>query len=192
MLTATVSGSFHRFMPEIERAVEELAVRGVRILSPAHPRIVDHIGEFLFVASDRFRSIRLVQDRHLDCIESSDFLWMVCPTGYLGQSASMELGFAIARQVPAFSTELPSDLTLRQYVQKVDSIDHAVRIAGESDRRKSETFLIDPRASIEAAHVVLERIQGALNKPPNLIDDGVGEKIYSDRRLITGLLGGRS
>jgi hypothetical protein len=46
MLTATVSGSFHRHMGEITSAVHELAELSVRILSPADPRIVAQQGEF--------------------------------------------------------------------------------------------------------------------------------------------------
>src|SRR4051812_2224864 len=103
MVTATVSGSFHRFMIEIEEAVRSLSEIGVKVVSPADPRIVDAIGEFLFVASDRVRSIRMVQDRHLDAIAGSDFVWLVAPDGYVGQSASMELGFAVANGVPIFA-----------------------------------------------------------------------------------------
>lgn len=192
MLTVTVSGSFHRFMPQIESAVLEFTEAGMHVLSPSYPKVVDHIGEFLFVASDRVRSIRLVQDRHLDCIEASDFLWLVCPGGYVGQSASMELGYAVAKEVPIMSTELPSDLTLRQYVRRVDSVDHARRAIRDTDRRPPETFLIDPHASVESAHKVLERIQGALGRPTHQIDDKVGRTIYEDRRLISKLVGGRT
>ena len=71
MLTATVSGSFHRHMGAITAAVHELAALSVRVLSPADPRIVAAQGEFLFVASDRVRSVRLVQDRHLESISCS-------------------------------------------------------------------------------------------------------------------------
>lgn len=189
-LTATVSGSFHRFMHGIESAVHELAARGVRVLSPAHPKVVGHIGEFLFVASDRVRSIRLVQDRHLDSVEASDFLWLVCPGGYVGQSASMELGFAVANNVPVFSTDVPSDLTLREYVRKVESLSHAIRLAGERSRQRPEAFLIDPRASIETAHRVLERIDRPLQKPARTIDDNVGRQVYADRALVGRLIDG--
>lgn len=192
MLTATVSGSFHRFLPDVESAVHELAARGVRVLSPASPKVVDHIGEFLFVASDRVRSIRLVQDRHLDSIEASDFLWLVCPGGYVGQSASMELGFAVANNVPVFSTDVPSDLTLRQYVQKVDSLAHVVRLAGERPRQRPEAFLIDPRASIETAHKVLERMDSTLQRSARVIDDDIGRQVYADRALVGGLIDGRT
>jgi hypothetical protein len=73
-LKATVSGSFHRHMPAIYDAVGELRARNVTVLSPSDPRVVDNLGEFLFVASDKLRSIRLVQDRHLQAIRASDFL----------------------------------------------------------------------------------------------------------------------
>ena len=44
MLTAAVSGSFHRHMPAIYTAVGELRALGVKVVSPEDPRIVDHIG----------------------------------------------------------------------------------------------------------------------------------------------------
>jgi hypothetical protein len=90
MLNATVSGSFHRHMEAITSAVHELAALNVRVLSPADPRIVAQQGEFLFVASDPVRSVKLVQDRHLESIRAANFLWLVCPDGYVGQSASQE------------------------------------------------------------------------------------------------------
>src|SRR6266851_5357217 len=110
-LKAAVSGSFHRHMAAIGAAVKELTSQSIRVLSPADPRVVSAQGEFLFVASDRVRSVRLVQDRHLESIRAADFLWLVCPDGYVGQSASMELGYAVANNVPIFSTALPADLT---------------------------------------------------------------------------------
>src|SRR5271166_6442398 len=122
MLTATVSGSFHRHMGAITAAVHELAAISVRVLSPADPRIVAAQGEFLFVASDRVRSVRLVQDRHLESIRAANCLWLVCPDGYVGQSAAMEVGFAAAAGVPILSIHVPDDLTLREYVTVVPTL----------------------------------------------------------------------
>src|SRR2546421_8220573 len=95
LVTATVSGSFRRAMAAVTDAVYALTDAGVRVLSPADPRIVDQFGDFVFVASDRARAIRLVQTRHLAAIDASDFVWLVAPEGYIGQSAAMELGFAV-------------------------------------------------------------------------------------------------
>src|SRR5260370_23963503 len=121
-LRAAVSGSFHRHMAAITAAVQDLASLSIRVLPPADPRVVAAHGEFLFVASDPVRSVRLVQDRHLESIRAADLLWLVCPDGYVGQSASMEVGFAAAVGVSIFCTQAPSDLTLRQYAKIVPTL----------------------------------------------------------------------
>jgi hypothetical protein len=186
-LAVTVSGSFHRHMHEIGKAVEELACLSIRVLSPADPRIVAAQGEFLFVASDPVRSVRLVQDRHLECIRASSFLWLECSDGYVGQSASMELGFAAAIGIPIYSTHMPSDLTLRQYVKIVPSLTEAVRLAEASPRpRQSEGILINPRASVAEVHDILGRVQSALTRVGTL-DDPANE-IYSDVKKMQSLI----
>lgn len=162
MVRVTVSGSFRRHMGAISSAVSEISACGARTLSPADPRVVSALGEFLFVASDRVRSVRLVQDRHLECIRASHFLWLVSPDGYVGQSAAMEIGFAAAHRIPIFSLTRPADLTLQQYVRQVPSLRYAVEIAASDSNAQPEGLLIDPHASVEKAHAVLERIGGGL------------------------------
>jgi hypothetical protein len=169
MLAATVSGSFHRHMEAITAAVHELASLFVRVLSPADPRIVAQQGEFLFVASDPVRSVRLVQDRHLESIRAANLLWLVCPDGYVGQSASMEVGFAAAVGVPIFATRAPTDLTLRQYVRIMPTLAATVNMIGTRPRQKpAEGILIDPHASVEQAHHILDRIGTTLTNPKSV------------------------
>jgi hypothetical protein len=183
MLTATVSGSFHRHMEAITRAVHELAALSVRVLSPADPRIVAFQGEFLFVASDPVRSVRLVQDRHLESIRAANFLWLVCPDGYVGQSASMEVGYAVRDGVPIFTMHAPDDLTLRQYVKVVPSLAEAVRMSSvEPQRRRIPGILIDPRASVEKAHYILDRIANSLTRS-NGFENPAG-LVHSEVRLL--------
>ena len=178
-LRAAVSGSFHRHMAAITAAVQELASLSIRVLSPADPRVVAHQGEFLFVASDRVRSVRLVQDRHLESIRAADFLWLVCPDGYVGQSASMEVGFAAAIGIPIFATRAPSDLTLREYVAIVPTIPDALRRAETSSRsRRREGVLIDPHASVEEAHKLLEKLRTALTRGGGLAE--AAPRAYAD------------
>jgi len=183
MITAVVSGSFHRHMDAITKAVYELATLSVRVLSPADPRVVAMQGEFLFVASDRVRSVRLVQDRHLDSIHAANFLWLVCPDGYVDQSASMEIGYAAGAGVPIFATRPPADLTLREYVGIVPTLAEAVRVAMTRPQPlRSEGVLINPHASIEEVHQVLERIEIALTN-----QDGTGDPALLVHREMTGI-----
>lgn len=187
MLTAAVSGSFHRHMGAITSAVHELATLGVRVLSPADPRIVDAHGEFLFVASDRVRSIRLVQDRHMDCIRAADFLWLICPDGYVGVSAAMEIEAATNAGVPVFATHVPSDLTLREYVTVVSGLSETVGWVEASPRsRRQHSFLIDPHASIEEAQSILEQVESALTKRNSQQDSAT--RVYRDLEKVRTIL----
>ncbi len=170
-MRAAVSGSFHRHMEAITRAVHELATLRVRVLSPADPRIVAAQGEFLFVASDRVRSVRLVQDRHVDCIRAADFLWLVCPDGYVGVSAAMEVQAAKDAGVPVFATRAPNDLTVREYVTVAPSLSDALRkVEASPTRRHAEGLLINPYASLEEAHNLLEQMRTTLTVSPEFAD----------------------
>jgi hypothetical protein len=123
------------------------------------------------VASDPVRSVRLVQDRHLESVRAADFLWLICPDGYVGLSASMEIGYAAGARVPIFSTRAPNDLTLREYVTIVSSLSEAVDRAATSPReRPREGLLIDPHASVEEAHDILERAESVLTGKRSFVD----------------------
>lgn len=164
MLKATVSGSFHRHMSAIYNAVCELRALRVDVLSPSDPRIVDHLGEFLFVASDRLRSVKLVEDRHLEAIRASDFLWVVCPDGYTGPSTSGEILAASVLKVPVYSSFPALDITISQYVRRVANFNVAI---AECARAKEVTpsrahVLIDPDLAIEESICALERLRPAL------------------------------
>jgi hypothetical protein len=168
----TVSGSFRRHLSGISDAVETFTALGCRVLSPQDPRVVDSFGEFLFVASDRLRTIRTVQNRHLAAIAASRFVWLVAPDGYVGQSAAMEIGYAVALGVPVRGTTPPMDLTLRQYVEIVPSLSSAVVGETRADHRgnvkvKGEV-LLDPAAVTEQLHQDLEMIRSELTRPHDL------------------------
>lgn len=178
MLKATVSGSFHRHMPAIYAAVGDLRAAAVTVLSPSDPRVVDHLGEFLFVASDRLRSIKLVQDRHFEAIRCSDFLWVVCPDGYTGASTSAEIGAAYASRTRVFSANAPLDITIRQYVQTVPSIRAAIELVRTyQDARPLKHFLLEPDYTIENAIKGLERLKPLLQGASNARSAGAEREV---------------
>jgi hypothetical protein len=167
MLEATVSGSFHRHMPAIYAAVCELRELGVKVLSPSDPRIVDHIGEFLFVASDKLRSIKLVEDRHLECIRKSNFLWVVCPDGYTGPSTSGEILAAAVLGKPVYSDAPALDITIGQYVRRVPNFCTAINDVMDRARRKpaaagSGHVLLEPASAIDRSIDALDQLRPLL------------------------------
>lgn len=161
MLKATVSGSFHRHMAGIYEAVGSLREAGLDVLSPSDPRVVDHLGDFLFVASDKLRSVKLVQDRHLHAIRASDFLWVVCPDGYTGPSVSMEIGAAFACGVPVFCSSPAVDITLGAYVKRVAGLRDAIAEASTRRRptRNANHILLDPSMAVERVAEVVDRVK---------------------------------
>lgn len=184
---AVVSGSFHRHMSQVAEAVDQLRACGVIVLSPSDPRIVDSAGAFLFVASDRHRSIRLVQDRHLACMSQSHFLWLVCPDGYVGQSASLEIGFAIGQGIPVYGTVLPTDMTLRQYVRVVGGTHEAVRLAEATAQSEATrpSLLIDPMEAVEEVHTEMEALRSLLCSAAK---DDAANKVSSIQKRICSIV----
>lgn len=185
MLNVTVSGSFHRHLAAIYMAVGEFRAAGVTVLSPSDPRVVDHLGEFLFVASDRIRSIRLVQDRHLQCIGASSFLWLVAPDGYVGSSASMEIGYAVAARTPIISDAAPADATLSRYVKVVPSIKHAVATAKARPRKTQvSNVLIDPTASIHEAIARMDHLNNTFTNASGSAVPVAEAELKATRRFL--------
>lgn len=175
-MRVTVSGSFRRHLAPIADSVETFVSLDCAVLSPADPRVVDSFGDFLFVASDRLRSIRTVQNRHLAAISASDLLWLVGPDGYVGQSASLELGYAIAVGTPVFSTTPPSDLTLRQYVSVVAGEAAAISETRRASRPwvpKPGGILLDPAGASETLHRQVDELCEQLVEPTDPRSDKI-------------------
>ncbi len=141
---------------------------GCEVLSPRDVNVVAAISDFLFVASDLYRSIVLVENRHLHSIGASDFLWLVAPDGHVGQSASLELGFAIAKEIPIYCERRPPDLTIAQYV----SISKTPKEAIEDYRRSmvarsgaAINILLDPVLGVREAHRLIDEVGYLLARP---------------------------
>ena len=188
MTAVTVSGSFKRHLSEIQESVAFFQASGAVVLSPAEPTIVDSFGEFVFVSSDRRRSIKGIQNRHLQCIDESAFLWLVCPDGYVGQSASMEVGWAARGGIPVLAAAPPHDLTLRQYVTVVGDVKHALPF-NESARKGSEAdpvrpLLVAPDHAVEAAYQELDAICSGLHSVRRVQDEPLEEHVAELRRLV--------
>lgn len=182
-LFVTVSGSFRRHLPAIQDAVQTLRDQGVFVLSPGDPRIAGSFGEFLFVRSDVRRSIKGVQNRHLESISRSDFLWLVCPDGYVGQSAAMEIGFAVAARVPVYSDGVPSDWTLRQYVTPTGTLAAALG-AARAERGDltgaAPSLLLEPAGALAIVRGQVDDIER------RLLHDRTSEEADAVEELVRG------
>lgn len=60
---------------------------------------------------------------HFKAIEESDAIYFILPSGYMGVSAKIELGYALALKKPVFFSELTNDVDLDPFLTKVISLD---------------------------------------------------------------------
>ncbi len=115
-LRCVVSGSFLKFKPEIDLAIDELSNLGVVVLAPEKgwllkpsSTIVTPKGEFFRpLQSEQGMTPKQVEDSFLKALSLSDFVYVVNPDGYVGNMVSMEIGFAMARGIPVYSQRLIS------------------------------------------------------------------------------------
>jgi hypothetical protein len=174
-------------MPAIYDAVGELRTAGVVVISPSDPRVVDHLREFLFVASDRTRLKRQVQQRHLEAISKSDFLWLVCPDGYTGVSAAMEIGWALHARVPVFAERKPADVTVEDFVFVAQSISDAIALV-RRDRtacqRPRSTMLLDPDFGAQSVIDATLATQDLLTGTTSLSPEQADREIRRNARII--------
>lgn len=105
---ATVSGSFNRFLPQIQETVIELSNLGITVLSPRISRPVSQIGGFVMLEKDKGMPGE-IERNHLKAISKSDFLYIVNPEGYVGRSVALEIGLALSKGIPIYSAEPPKD-----------------------------------------------------------------------------------
>ena len=119
-MKCTISGSFRKFYKEICEARIVFESDGIIVLSPAISKIVNPNEDFPLLETDPKESTKKeIEDKHLKAIEESDFLYIVCPGGYIGNSVRFEMGYAYGKGIPIYSSHLPEDTLLKEYVKDV-------------------------------------------------------------------------
>lgn len=118
MTKVTISGSFKRDPEGLALVYADLVAAGCEILSPLSAIPVRAEDGFVFMEGDELDRIA-IERRHLHSIEESNFLWLHAPKGYVGVSAAMEVGWAVAKGIPVFTTDTPTDPVLQDMVHIV-------------------------------------------------------------------------
>lgn len=169
-MKATVCGSFNRHLEDVGHDLDAFKELGVEVLSPRSSAVASIRNGFLYVEGDQHRSIRTTEDRHLEAMAHSDFVWLVAPDGYLGPSVLFELGYAIALGIPVYSRVLLDTDKLLQhsvYVKQVASPQAACLDIRNGLRRRSmvPSLLLDPEASLAEAEALIQEMRRTLRRP---------------------------
>jgi len=114
--TCTISGSFRRSLSAIESKLAEFRRAGFTILSPRNTRSVGEVTGFVLLEGDT-GSPKDIEQGHLNAIRRSDCLYVVNPGGYIGPSATLEVGYALSLGVPVFCLTSPSEPVIGMFVK---------------------------------------------------------------------------
>jgi NTP pyrophosphatase (non-canonical NTP hydrolase) len=116
-----LSGTYRKDFEGLKRTYEELKDLNCEILSPSNVTAVSEIDGFVYMQGEESQAPDAVEARHLDAIQKSQFMWLHAPSGYVGTSAALEIGFANAAGIPVFSKQVVNDPVLRTFVHVVPS-----------------------------------------------------------------------
>jgi NTP pyrophosphatase (non-canonical NTP hydrolase) len=124
--SVALCGSFRRDHAGLRREYEALIAAGCNVLSPIDIDWTVERDGFVLAEHEVDDEPSAVEQAHLWAMRAADFVWLYAPDGYVGRSASMELGYAHALGLRIFARRLPDDVTLAALVARVDSVDVAV------------------------------------------------------------------
>ncbi len=115
-IRVTVSGSFRQHWESVRRSVAAFKTAGVQVLSPASTERDDRQVEGFVYLKGEDGFPKDIELHHLNSIARSDALYVVSPGGYLGPSAALEIGYALALHVPVRCSERLKDVPHRDLV----------------------------------------------------------------------------
>lgn len=132
IIRCVLSGSYRRDFQALERDYRELIVSGCQVLSPHRLNFPSPQEEFIKDAAEVEMAAPEIEKHHLLSIRQSDFVWLHCPSGYLGVSAAMEVGYASALGIPIFCKVQPREVIFEQLVLVVPSVFMAIEALKDS------------------------------------------------------------
>lgn len=105
-------GSFRKHHSEIKDAIDIFQNVGIEVLAPKNLQIVDNKDGFVIFEGEDGLDVRIIELQylnHLKSLGSDGFSYFMDPEGYLGKTASYELGIAQAMNVRCFFQQSPQD-----------------------------------------------------------------------------------
>lgn len=124
-----IIGSFRKHYSQIVETIKFFNTNNIDVLSPKISTILNPEDEFVvFDYDSKDADIRQIEDMVLEKMHNADFIYIVNPDGYIGQSTSFEIGYCHGKNLKIFamndSTELCSKyihavLTPHEVIEKI-------------------------------------------------------------------------
>lgn len=212
-MRCVLHGSFGKHFGVIENAQRIFSGAGIGVLAPKIAEFTSERDGFLLFEDEQGkdpRMVELVYLQHLKKLGSEGFSYFVNPGGYMGKSASYELGIAQATNVPCFFMEKPKDHPAYLHANSIWKPEHLAEYIAEhgelpgqktrrNERKMHELFqeLLVP-GSVVATGGIIEYDSGLRNREREILlvkthkwggrYSIVGGKVKRNERLSDALL----
>lgn len=143
----TLIGTFRKDQPKLRSIYTRLS-KQFNVISPQSIDFTSNTKGFVKTDNEADQSIYQIENKHLDAIKQSDFVVLHAPSGYVGNSAAMEIGFAYALGIPVLADEMPKDATM------------AAMITGLLDETKDQYPMVNAGEGLGALQQYYKRIAG--------------------------------
>jgi len=135
VLSVVVIGSYREDLAGLLDFAQRLIGLGLQVLHP--PPQARSIGEdfgFVRLDCDRSRDPGRIQRYVFSLIDQADAVILYAPSGRVGISAAMEIGYALRASRRIFATAPPQDLTIRTLIRyQPEGLTKFLRAAAVSD-----------------------------------------------------------
>lgn len=121
----TISGSYRKHFDRLVSAKKDFTTLGAEVLRPHSDSISVADQELVRLEGDP-DDLRAVQEKQLEALRDSDFVYVVNPGGYLGPSATLEVGYAHRAGTPVYASEQPFEPAVAAVVQGVYAPEEAL------------------------------------------------------------------
>ncbi len=114
----TLIGTFRKDSTGLSKIFDVLK-KNHQLISPKSISFIDKTADFVKARHEANDDVNAIEERVLSSILKSDFVWLFCPSGYVGLSTAFEIGFAHSAGVPIFTDHMPQDEMMQTMITKV-------------------------------------------------------------------------
>lgn len=100
-----IIGSF-RFKSDIDEAIDAFTESGINVLMPPKGSVKGSVRDFPLLEDDSLLTPpEMIEDLYVQKLQAADVAYIINPGGYIGDMSTLEIGLAMCRGVPIYSSQ---------------------------------------------------------------------------------------
>ena len=111
-MRCSIIGSFRKYYSKVVETINIFEKAGIEVLSPKKSEIAHQINKFVILKTDKSNIPVEIQLIALNRILRSNFVYVLNPSGYIGNTTCYELGKIEQKGISIFYLEKPDDLPI--------------------------------------------------------------------------------